>query len=113
MYQLYNDSKIVLNDYVDTSKNIGFNQRMFEVMGVGAFMLTRQAKNFADDFPDNIFATFTDSEDCLEKIDHYLANPDRRNEIARNGQQHVKEHYNYADIIRAFDQELRIALSKR
>ncbi len=46
MYQTYYDADICLNDYVDTANGIGFNQRMFEVMGVGGFLLTRAAPNF-------------------------------------------------------------------
>ena len=78
MYQIFKDSKICLNDYVDTANGIGFNQRMFEVMGVGGFLLTRWAPNFEMHFPKGIFATYTDLEDCLKKIEHYLKADEER-----------------------------------
>ena len=86
MYQLYADSKICLNDYVDTANGIGFNQRMFEVMGVGGFLLTRNAPNFAKMFPKNIFITYNTTEDCIDKINYYLKADKERNEIAKAAQ---------------------------
>lgn len=113
MYQLYYDSKIVLNDYVDTAQNVGFNQRMFETMGVGAFMLTRKAKNFKDQFPDDIFATFENAEDCLDKIIHYIQREEERQAIGENARKYIVEHYNYADIVQEFDKDLRKHLNKK
>jgi glycosyltransferase involved in cell wall biosynthesis len=109
MYQIYKDSKIVLNDYVDIDINdsIGYNQRMFEVMGVGAFMLTRDANNFKEQFPDDIFATFNNAEDCVSKIEHHLKHDEERKKIGRNAQNFVLNNYNYQDIIKKFDKDLR------
>ena len=106
MYQTYYDADICLNDYVDTANGIGFNQRMFEVMGVGGFLLTRTAPNFAKDFPDDIFATYADEEDCLRQIDYYLAHPEERATIAERGQQFILEKYNYERIVAEFSADL-------
>ena len=113
MFQLFKDSKIVINDYVDTANGIGFNQRMFEVMGCGAFMLTRHAPNFKGLFPDDIFATYHDDQDFLGKVAYYLAHDQEREAIAQNGQRFVLEHYNYRTIVRQFGQDLREELSRR
>jgi len=109
MFQIYRDSKIVLNDYVDidVSSGVGFNQRIFEVLGVGAFMLTRNATNFKDETPGHLFGTFDDADDCLRKIDYYLSRPQERQQIADAGQDHVLEHFNYRDIVQDFDLTLR------
>ena len=110
MYQTYYDAAICLNDYVDTAGGTGFNQRMFEVMGVGGFLLTRAAPNFAGTFPEGIFATYTDEEDCLAKIDHYLARPEERAAIARRGQAFILEHYTYERIAAEFSADLLVRL---
>ena len=113
MFQLFKDSKVVINDYVDTANGIGFNQRMFEVMGSGAFMLTRQAPNFKGLFPDNIFATYQNEQDFLDKVSYFLQHDDEREEIAKNGQQFVLKHYNYQTIVRQFGHDVKEALAQR
>ena len=113
MFQLYKDSKIVLNDYVDTANGIGFNQRMFEVMGCGAFMLTRQAPNFKGLFPNGIFATYTDQKDLLDKVAYYLKHDQEREEIARCAQKFVTQRYDYQDITQRFGQDLKEGLAQK
>lgn len=113
MYQIYYDADICLNDYVDTANGIGFNQRMFEVMGAGGFLLTRMAPNFAEHFPPGIFATYEDEEDCLRQIDYYLSRPEERAKIAQKGQEFIVEKYNYERIAKEFSNDLMEELSKR
>ncbi|WP_031428578.1 glycosyltransferase [Flavimarina sp. Hel_I_48] len=111
MYQTFLDSKISLNDYVDTANGIGFNQRMFEVMGVGGFLLTRWAPNFESTFPAGIFATYTDEKDCLKKIAYYLANEQEREKIAAAGKKFIAENYDYTRITASFANDLNKRLS--
>ena len=113
MFQLYKDSKIVLNDYVDTANGIGFNQRMFEVMGCGAFMLTREAPNFKKQFPDDVFATYTDQKDLLDKVAYYLKHDREREEIARRAQQFVTQNYDYRTITQQFALDLKEGLAQK
>lgn len=111
MYQTYHDADICLNDYVDTANGIGFNQRMFEVMGAGGFLLTRAAPNFAATFPEGIFGTYTDEEDCLRQIDYYLAHPGERGEIAARGQAFILEKYSYERIAAEFAEDLKLFMA--
>lgn len=113
MFQIYKDSKIVMNDYVDTANGIGFNQRMFEVMGCGAFMLTREAPNFKGLFPNDIFVTYKDKSDFLDKVQYFLNHDKEREEIARNAQKFVVDRYDYSKIIKSFDQDLRDGLVQK
>ena len=113
MFQLFKDSRIVVNDYVDTANGIGFNQRMFEVMGSGAFMLTREAPNFDGLFPSDIFATYQDEKDFLDKVAYYLKHEKEREEIAKNGQAFIKEHYDYSTIVKNFSQDMNQALAEK
>ena len=113
MYQTYHDADICLNDYVDIAGTVGFNQRMFEVMGVGGFMLTRMAPNLAANFPEGIFATYSDDEDCLRKIDYYLAHPEERAAIAARGKEFTLRNYSYERISAEFSADLLTRLSAR
>ncbi|WP_420391421.1 glycosyltransferase family protein [Acuticoccus sp.] len=115
MYQIFRDARIVLNDYVDldVASGIGYNQRMFEVMGAGGFLLTRAATNLAMDFPPNVFATYTDLADCLDKIRYYETNEAERREMAAVGQATVLERYSFRDIALEFGGDVRGALEGR
>jgi hypothetical protein len=113
MYQIYRDSCMVLNDYVDTANGIGFNQRMFEVMGCGSLLMTRQAKNFAKTFPKDIFVTFNSKADLIDKANYYLKNEKEREEIAKAGQDFVLAEYNYKEIANDFAQDVRALYQKK
>ena len=113
MFQIFKDSCIVLNDYVDTANGIGFNQRMFEVMGSGGFMLTREAPNFDGLFPPDVFATYRDEKELLDKIAYYLKHEKEREEIAKNAQEFVAKHYDYREIVQNFSQDLKQALAEK
>ena len=67
MFQIYHDSRIIVNDYIDMAANQAVNQRIFEVMGVASFLLTRQADNLSKLFPKDLFVTFSDDKDCIDK----------------------------------------------
>ena len=107
MFQVFKDSRIVVNDYVDTANGIGFNQRMFEVMGVGSFMLTREASNFKEIFPDNVFVTYRNERDCLDKAEYFLKHEGEREEIASNAQKFMLEKYDYSRIAKEFGEDLK------
>ncbi|MGB5982124.1 MAG: glycosyltransferase [Nonlabens sp.] len=113
MYQHCSDSRICLNDYVDTSNGIGFNQRMFEIMGVGGFMLTREAPNFEKDFPKGIFATYKNIDDCLDKIQYYLKADKEREEIAAAGHKFISENYDYSRIALEFATDLKKMMAEK
>lgn len=107
MLQIYKDSRIVFNDYGEIADGMGVNQRIFEVLGVGSFLLTRKADNLEKTFPKDIFATFTDEKDCLDKINYYLKNEAEREEIAKAGQEFILKNYNYKDLMKEIDTILR------
>jgi spore maturation protein CgeB len=68
-------------------------------MGVGAFLLTREAVNLSDYNKKEFLRTFSDNEDCIRKIEYYLANEREREDIAKNGKAYVYEKFDYSDII--------------
>jgi hypothetical protein len=113
MFQIYKDSKIVLNDYGDLAEGAAVNQRIFEVLGVGSFLLTKYADNLTKDFPKDIFITFTDEKDCLDKINYYLKNQKEREEIALNGQKYVLEHFNYRKLMIEVGNQIQQQLQKK
>lgn len=105
MFQLYSESKIVLNDYGIAAGGQGMNMRIYEVMGIGRFLLTRKSTMF-NDWGD-VITTFSDTDDCLEKIYYYLIHNEEREEIAKIGQEFILKHHNYKGIMRKLSEELK------
>lgn len=99
MYQAYQQSMIVVNDYGTVAKGVAVNQRLFEVMGVGSLLLTREADNLKDMFPKDLLVTYSDENDCLDKIDYYLKNEAEREEIASRAQEFVLRNFNYKNLM--------------
>lgn len=113
MLQIYKQSKIVFNDYGEIADGMGVNQRLFEVLGVGSLLLTRYADNLKHEYPDDIFVTFKDEKDCLEKINYFLINESEREKIARNGQKFILENYNYEKLMKELDVLLKESYRKK
>jgi len=107
MLQIYRQSKMVLNDYIEMAKGAAVNQRMFEVMGAGSLLITREAENLKKEFPENVFVTFKNENDCLDKINYYLKNEKEREEIAKEGQKFILENFDYGKLMRQVGEALR------
>ncbi|MDB5223196.1 MAG: hypothetical protein JWN83_1863 [Chitinophagaceae bacterium] len=84
MLQIYRQSKIVVNDYVNTSNGVAVNLRLYEVINTGSFLLTRYAENLSDIFPAGMLHTYKDAEECKTSIRYFLANEKDRETAAKN-----------------------------
>ncbi|MDQ3020504.1 MAG: glycosyltransferase [Bacteroidota bacterium] len=113
MMNIYKQSKIVFNDYGEIAEGTGVNQRMFEVLGVGSLLITREAENLKKEYPQNIFVTFKDEKDCLDKINYYLANEKEREEIALAGKKYILENFTYKNIMEELDILLKESYNKK
>jgi hypothetical protein len=113
MLQIYSQSKIVFNDYPAMAEGEGVNQRMFEVMGAGSLLLTKEAENLKRIFPGDLFATYKDKKDCLDKIKYYLKNDKERKEIALAGQKFILENYSYKKLMIEVDKVLKESYFKK
>lgn len=107
MLQIYKDSKIVFNDYGEIAEGTGVNQRIFEVMGIGSLLLTRDADNIRKNFPKNIMVTYKDENDCIDKINYFIKNDSEREEIASAGQKYILENFSYKFLMKEFDMLLK------
>ena len=70
--------------------------RVFEVPGNGGFLLTQDAPGL-DRFyaPGCEIETFNRSEELAAKVEHYLANTEARDRIARAGHARTRQHHTY------------------
>ncbi|MBK7627771.1 MAG: glycosyltransferase [Bacteroidales bacterium] len=87
MYQLFHDSKVVLNYHIGVAGNFAGNMRMFEVTGVGSCLLTDNKSNMSDLFDvGSEVVVYENKEDCIAKAKWLLENEDERKKIALAGQ---------------------------
>lgn len=101
LYQLLFSSKIVLN--ITRSHfygaETGINLRIFEALAAGAFLLTDYCDELAELFVvGEEIEVFRSSAELAGKVDYYLANPEKRLEIARRGHQKFLERYTWDAI---------------
>lgn len=113
MYQIYRDSRIVVNDYIGIAGGLAVNQRLFEVLGVGSLLLTREDDSLAERIPCDCFVSYRDEDDCLAKARKYLADDSERERIAARGQAWVLEHGEYGGLMRLLASQLEEAYERR
>lgn len=87
--ELYARSRICLN--IHDARNKGLNPRTFEVMAAGAMQLLDERGDYDIIEPGKHVASFRDGKELLEKVEYYLSHEAEREQIARQGQNHVKE----------------------
>jgi spore maturation protein CgeB len=75
----------------------GLNARAFEAAGVGAFQMVDWRPGLEQLFEDGReIVTFRGIADLRERLTHYLADPDGRLSIARNGRDRAAADHTYA-----------------
>ena len=85
MYDVLRRSQITLNSHISAAKGSAANMRLFEATGVGCFLLTDNMVDLRMLFePNTQVGVYEDIEDCLKKIEHYLATSEETHCIARN-----------------------------
>lgn len=93
--KIYRTSRINLH-FTHRSVTSGIPQEIFEIMAAGGFVLT----NFQPEIPENFvigehLETFVNEKELLDKIAYYLEHEEERVQIAKAGQQAVKEYHSY------------------
>jgi spore maturation protein CgeB len=110
MYRILQKSQIIVNVHGEVASGIAGNMRMFEATGVGALLITEDAPNIRSMYePNQEIVTYTSKKDLIEKINYYVGNPCKREEIAQAGklrtsQQHStrKRSNELAEILRKY-----------
>ena len=88
-------SKINLNISL-RSIHSGIPLRVLDIMACGGFVLSNRQPEIAEYFEDGVeIAIFSSLEECMDKIDYYLAHEDERKQIAAAGRKKVQEVLSY------------------
>jgi hypothetical protein len=96
MYATLARSRIVVNRHIDVAEGWANNMRLFEATGSGAMLLTESAPNLAELFePGREVVAYTDEDDLVDKVEHYLADDAARLSVAVAGQRKTLDEHNY------------------
>ncbi len=111
MFNLFSNSRIVLNMHIGVAGNFAGNMRLFEVTGVGSCLLTDNKKNLGDLFDvTNEIVVYDDQQDCIEKAKWLLENESERKKIAEAGHKKTMKQHTVENrcklILDIIDQEL-------
>lgn len=96
MFQKIQDSKLIFNNHINLSYYSASNMRLFETTGVGSCLITDWKKNISELFePEQEVVTYNSIEECVEKVKYLLNNPEKREAIARAGQQRTLKNHTF------------------
>jgi hypothetical protein len=102
MYEILRRSRITLNRHAHieirgkVNTNLANNMRLYEATGTGACLVTEQRDNLGELFrPGGEVVTYTDGQDCVQKIRHFLEHEGERAAIARAGQARTLRDHTY------------------
>jgi hypothetical protein len=98
MHEIIAESKIVINRHGKVADGFAVNYRLFEGTGMGALVVTEEAKNMSDLFePNQEIITYSSIDDAVQKIKAALENPDASASIAKRGQARTLETHTFAN----------------
>lgn len=96
MYKLFAESKITFNIHTLAANGFADNMRLFHVTGMGSCLLTDDCHNMGDLFEkDNEIVTYSNIDECVEKVNYLLNNEEERKKIAKNGQARTLKNHSY------------------
>jgi spore maturation protein CgeB len=84
----------------------GLTERCYGVPACGGFLLMEERAHVRDEFDADEVATYTDLEDCKEKILHYLDNEDERRRIMIKAYHRVMREHTYGNRAASLAREI-------
>jgi glycosyl transferase family 1 len=92
--QAIRQSRICLSSQTATSR-AQIKGKIFEIMARGTLCLAEASSENLRLFPPQVLPTYKDNEDCVAKIEYFLAHPSERQQIEMNAMLWVQEHFDY------------------
>ncbi len=96
MYEKLLSARVTLNHHIDVAENYANNMRLYEATGVGSLLVTDVKCNLWSLFEHRKEAlAYSNAEECVELIEHYLKNDEERDLIAQSGQRRTLREHSY------------------
>ncbi len=87
-----------LNVHASFANNFSANMRIFEAASVGTCLITEHTRNIKDLFePDYEVLTYKSYDECYEKINFCLLNPEKAYQIGINARKRAINFHKYSD----------------
>lgn len=97
MFQMLQNSKIVLNKHSMPAQGTVDNIRLFQATGVGTCLLTDTGSNMSELFEaDREIVTYSTLDECIEKANYLQEHEEVRRQIAEAGQKRTLKNHNSA-----------------
>ena len=95
LYRYYSSCKILLNDHWEDMRELDFpSNRLFDALACGTFVISDDIPSASTLFEGTI-VTYSDADDLDEKINYYLDNPEKREELANKGKEIVLKNHTF------------------
>lgn len=112
MYEIYSNTKIVVNRHGEVAQGYANNMRMFEATGVGALLLTEEAPNLSTYFNDKECITYNNIDEAIHKISLHLYDNSSK-DIAEAGFFKTNSRHTYRKILKfAYDKIMELKCKK-
>jgi hypothetical protein len=96
MFRVLYEAKLALNRHIGVAAGNANNMRLYEATGVGTLLLTDQKQNLATLFElEREVVTYSNEDELVERVRHYLSHDDERLTIARAGQERTLRDHTY------------------
>ena len=101
-------AKIILGWNIDPTVDLYFSNRTWYTLGCGGFLLTLYSPSMEELFGRGVHLDWFESvQECCEKIEYYLQNPDERRKIARAGFELAHNEYSYEKMAQQIVNDLQ------
>lgn len=111
MFQTLRNSKLTFNNHIDISPRSASNIRLFEATGVGACLVTDWKENISELFEtDKEVVTYKSADECIEKVNWLLGHPDKREAMAKAGQDRTLKDHTFACRAVQMDKIIKYAI---
>ena len=92
--EMINRSKICISSQTQPDRR-QIKGKVFDFLACNSFCLTDDNLELKNFIPNSCIAYYTDKEDCLSQILHYLKNDESRSRISKNGHEWFNKNYDY------------------
>jgi hypothetical protein len=96
MYERLSASRVTINRHIEVAGSFANNMRLFEATGMGALLITDAKTNLHEMFePGREVVTYSNTDECIDLVRHYVRHDDDRARIAAAGQRRTLRDHTY------------------
>lgn len=108
LYEKIVDSKIVINAYTNYNNKFKSNMRLFEAIGLGAFLISEEGV-YPDGFePGTDFYTYRNSTELISQIERVLSDWPKHQNIADRTRKKITSYYNKSKQWQIFQEFIKV-----